>query len=121
MTLIRFILGKIILFLNAIFTPKSLERSPVDQARVDQETKSMEIYQLEACPFCVKVRREVKRLGLNITYKDVKETANQEELMRGGKEDQVPCLKQTDANGMVTWMYESSAIIEFLQGKFLAK
>lgn len=122
MKLIRLVLGKIILTGDALFSPKALVRSPDQQAKVDQATSAMVIYQLKACPFCVKVRRQVKRLGLNIQYKNVEDDPrNQQELMNGGKLDQVPCLRQTDGNGKVTWMYESSAINEFLNAQFLTQ
>ena len=122
MKLIRLVLGKMILTYDALFSPTSLVRTPDQQAKVDQATSSMVIYQLKACPFCVKVRREAKRLGLNMQYKNVEDDPrNQQELMDGGKIDQVPCLRQTDSSGKVTWMYESSAINEFLNAQFLTQ
>jgi glutaredoxin len=115
MKLIRFVLGKIILFFDAVFTPALLvHRSPADQARVDAETQTWTLYHLMTCPFCVKVRREMKRLGVTIPLKDVGQDPQAfQELMNGGKEDQVPCLKMGD-----TWMYESSEINAFLQQRF---
>ena len=118
MKIIRMILGKIILTLDAVFTPKSMHRTPEQQAAVDAKTKSLVIYQLVACPFCVKVRREVKRLGLNITFKNVEEPTNQAELMAGGKQDQVPCLRITSSDGSVKWMYESGDINAYLAQNF---
>jgi hypothetical protein len=38
----------------------------------------------------------------------------QEELMAGGKIDQVPCLRYRDSMGAEKWMYESSDINAFL-------
>ncbi len=122
MKIIRAILGKIILFLDSAFSPASLKRSPETQSVVDTQTKSLVIYQLLACPFCVKVRREVKRLGLNIQYKNVdQDPAAQKELMAGGKIDQVPCLRITSPDGQVTWMYESSDINTYLGSQFAAR
>ena len=71
------------------------------------------------CPFCVKVRRAAKRLSLTIPMKDVGVDSNaQAELMAGGKKDQVPCLRITSPSGAVEWMYESSAIVEYLEKRF---
>ena len=116
MNIIRAILGKIILFYDATFTPKPLvERKPAEQAALNEKTKNWTIYQLETCPFCVKVRRQMKRLQIRIPFKDVGSSPEaQKELMEGGKQDMVPCLRYVDANGAVRWMYESSDINQFL-------
>ncbi|MBC7396041.1 MAG: glutathione S-transferase N-terminal domain-containing protein [Bdellovibrionales bacterium] len=115
---IRFVLGNIILFLDFIFSPTGIKRLDEHQDRVDAETASLCVYELEMCPFCVKVRRAIKRLSLKIELKDVLEPKNQTELMAGGKKDQVPCLRITQADGSVQWMYESSAIIAHLEQHF---
>jgi len=115
MKFIRWILGKIILLLNAIFVPKAVERNAEDQRKLDEETKRFALYQFETCPFCVKVRRAIKRMGLKIELKDVnKVAAFEEELLKGGGQRQVPCLKISNRDGSVRWLYESSDIIAFL-------
>ncbi|MBS1958099.1 MAG: glutathione S-transferase N-terminal domain-containing protein [Bdellovibrionales bacterium] len=118
MKIIRFILGKIILTLDAIFSPKSMTRDSGKQALVDKETQSMSVYQLVACPFCVKVRRQMKRLALKIELKNIEDSNVHSELMAGGKQDQVPCLRLVDASGNITWMYESSDINAYLEQRF---
>ena len=116
MKIIRAILGKIILFYDATFTPKpTVERAPAEQAALNEKTKSWTMYQLQSCPFCVKVRRQMKRLAIEIPFKDVgKDPQAQKELMEGGKLDQVPCLRYLDSSGQVQWLYESSEINDFL-------
>ncbi len=116
MKIIRAILGAIILFFDAFFTPKSIvNRSAEEQARLDEKTKSWTLYELQTCPFCVKVRRHLKRLMIEIPKKDVnKDPRAHEELMTSGKIDQVPCLHYQDAAGNSKWMYESSDINDFL-------
>ena len=119
MTLIRFVLGKIILTLDALFRPKGLVRAQALQLKIDEETKNWRLYQLEACPFCVKVRREMARLSVQIPIKDVKKSPDAfRELMEGGKEDQVPCLVIPGTSGKEEWLYESSEIVSFLRTKF---
>lgn len=66
MTVTRFILGKLILFFNWAYPPKSITRDPARQALIDGQTASLILYQYHACPFCVKVRRAMKRQGLKI-------------------------------------------------------
>ena len=63
---IRLLLGKLILLFNWIFTPRSIQREPEQQASIDSQTALLTLYQYGACPFCVKVRRAMKRHGLNI-------------------------------------------------------
>ncbi|HMQ11691.1 MAG TPA: glutathione S-transferase N-terminal domain-containing protein [Oligoflexia bacterium] len=120
MKAIRFILGKLILFFNAIIpTKKLVKRSLEQQKTVDSQLKNYSIYQFEACPFCVKVRRHVKSLGLNMTYKDAKnDPTAREELLKNGGKIQVPCLRIKDGS-KETWMYESNDIIQYLNKNFL--
>jgi hypothetical protein len=63
----------------------------------------------------VKVRRQMKRRAVNIPMKEINEApSNYQELMAGGKIDQVPCLRYRDDAGAVHWMYESDDINAFL-------
>jgi glutaredoxin len=117
---IRLILGKIILTLDALFRPSALLRGPEDQQKVDLKTSSWRLYQLNACPFCVKVRRELVRLSLQIPLVDIKDPRAAKALIEGGKQDQVPCLMIPEKDGTIRWMYESSEIISFLQNQFSA-
>ena len=119
MVVVRAILGALILLLNWVFTPKSIKREANEQAAIDSETSKLALYQYAACPFCVKVRRAMKRNGLNIETRDAKRNEQfKEELVQGGGQLKVPCLRIEDDNGDVTWMYESGDIISYLEGRF---
>ena len=118
MRIVRMILAPILLFLNWITTPRGVKR-PVDlQQQIDQQTAALSLYQFKACPFCIKVRRTFKRHSLNVETRDAKhdETVRQELLEKGGK-IKVPCLRIEEA-GEVSWLYDSNAIVEYLQGRF---
>lgn len=121
MAIIRILLGRIILLLNWMFTPRSIKRDPGKQAAIDVQTADLVLYQYQACPFCVKVRRAMKRQALSIETRDVKrsETAK-EELLAGGGNLKVPCLKTADKQGDVRWIYESSEIIDYLEEQIVA-
>jgi hypothetical protein len=57
----------------------------------------------------------MKRRVIGIPLKEINASPrNHEELMAGGKIDQVPCLRYFDATGAEKWMYESSDINAFL-------
>ncbi|MFT5482160.1 MAG: glutaredoxin [Halieaceae bacterium] len=119
MPLIRLILGKLILLFNWLFIPSSVERDADLQAGVDQQTASLKLYQYEACPFCVKVRRAMKRQALTIEIKDVKRNESARmELMAGGGLLKVPCLRIEDEQEQLEWLYESSDIIRYLESRF---
>ena len=121
MQIIRLILGKLILLGNWIFTPQSLKRAPALQAAVDQQAASLALYQYEACPFCVKVRRSMKRQGLTIVTRDVKRSENaKDELLAGGGNLKVPCLRIDQGEQDYEWMYESEDIIQYLEARFAA-
>jgi len=120
MTLVRFVLGRLILFFNWLFTPRSVVRSTEAQAAIDAQTAGLVLYQYEACPFCVKVRRSMKRHALKIETRDVKRNhVAREELLAGGGELQVPCLRIEEGEQGYRWMYESSDIIWYLEGRFV--
>ncbi|VAX14417.1 Glutaredoxin [hydrothermal vent metagenome] len=119
MKVVRWILGKIILFLDWLFTPRSIQRKPEDQKQIEQQTHALKLYQYKACPFCVKVRRTMKRLNLPIETRDAKRHANwRDELVTQGGIEKVPCLRIEGDAGKVTWMYESADIIHYLEQRF---
>ncbi len=120
MTLIRKVLGFVILALDRLFTPApEVSRTPSEQQAIDAKLSGWTLYHLEACPFCVKVRRELRRLAITIPMKEINaDPRNHEELMAGGKIDQVPCLRYRDEAGAEKWMYESSEINAFLRRAF---
>jgi glutaredoxin len=119
MFIVRAILGALILFFNWVFTPKSIEREANEQTLINAETRKLTLYQYAACPFCVKVRRAMKRSALNIETRDAKRNEKvKEELLQGGGQLKVPCLRIEDNNGDVRWMYESGDIISYLDQRF---
>jgi len=116
MVFIRWILGRIILLLDFLTSPKALVRDPQQQALLDQQTAGMALYQFQACPFCVKVRRAIKRHGLRIETRDAKnDPLFREELLTQGGQLKVPCLKLVERDGKTSWLYESSDIVRFLE------
>lgn len=116
MKAIRWILGKIILGLDKLTAPAPMIRSVEEQKKLDEATAQLKLYQFHACPFCVKVRREIRRLNLKIELVDaLKDKAAEERLINEGGKRQVPCLYIVNEDQSVTWLYESSAIMIYLQ------
>ncbi len=116
---LRAVLTPVLLLGDKLTTPKSMERDPSDQARVDIETSRLALYQFPGCPFCIKTRRAIRRLGLNIELRNAQpEGEHRMELLQGGGKIQVPCLRIQNTEGQDEWMYESQAIIHYLEDRF---
>ncbi|TNF94296.1 MAG: glutaredoxin [Gammaproteobacteria bacterium] len=108
----------IILTAEKLFNTTPIERSEEEQAAIDEQTRSMAMYEFQACPYCVKTRRALKRLNLKIECRDAlnNQEYKQELTTKGGK-FQVPCLRINDKDQDI-WMYESSDIIKYLDQRF---
>ena len=119
MKLIRWFVGRLILFTNRITLPTPILRKKIDQDKVDKQTKRLTIYQFEACPFCVKVRRFIRKNSLKINLKDAKNNKTYKfELVNEGGKHKVPCLRIEKINSSTEWLYESTEIIKFLNREF---
>lgn len=117
--LLRVILGPFILLTEWLTRPKGVVRSAADQAGVDAACRQMALYQFGTCPFCMKVRQELRRHSLTVELRDAQHSAdNRQALLAQGGSGKVPCLRITDEHGAVQWLYQSGAIINYLQQRF---
>ena len=118
--LLRNVLGQLIIFLDFITRPRKLKRSAEAQAAVNQQASQLALYQFHACPFCVKTRRSLHRLNVPVALRDAKNDSQaRQELEQQGGRIKVPCLR-IEAAGQSTWLYESKAIIAYLEQRFAA-
>ncbi len=116
---LRVILGPFMLLGEFVTRPKGVLRPTASQAEVDQQCASIVLYQYKTCPFCIKVRQEMRRLALNVQKLDAQQPGvNRAELVSGGGKAKVPCLKITDPAGQTQWLYESGEIIKYLRSRF---
>lgn len=116
---LRLVLGPIMLLWEIVSRPRGIVRTTALQAKVDQQCHDLVLYQFSTCPFCIKVRKEMHRLSLNIERRDAqKNEIYRAQLIEGYGQPKVPCLKITDEAGNSQWLTESSAIITYLQGRF---
>lgn len=116
---LRIVLGPVMLLLEFVRRPKGLVRPAPAQAQVDQQCRSLVLYQYKTCPFCMKVRQEMRRLSLPIERLDAQpQGKNRDDLVQGGGQAKVPCLKITDSTGGSQWLYDSGEIITYLRGRF---
>ena len=117
---LRNILGQLIIFIDFITRPRKLKRSAEAQAAVQQSASNLALYQFHACPFCVKTRRTLHKLNVPVALRDAKnDTQARQELEQQGGRIKVPCLR-IEEDGQSTWLYESKAIIAYLDQRFAA-
>ncbi|HBS82491.1 glutaredoxin family protein [Vreelandella alkaliphila] len=116
---VRLILAPVMLISEKLSTPKSVERTEEEQAKVDAACEHLALYQFRTCPFCIKVRKEIARLGLKIELRDAQlDPAHKKALQEGGGKVKVPCLKINHEDGQEEWLYESDAINRWLHQNF---
>lgn len=121
MKLLRWLIGRVVILVNFLTQPKSPKLSAERQQEIAKLTENLSLYHLPTCPFCVKVRRAMKREGIELPLMNIKDNnyAVREELINGGGKPTVPCLKITHAgnhaDNKVEWLYESNDIIAYLE------
>ena len=115
MKVIRLILGYIILLVDYVTRPNPIIREKSVQKKLNNKTLNMSLYQFKLCPFCVKVRRNIRKYSLNIEIKDAKNNKKyREDLYKIGGKLKVPCLRIKENKKNDLWLYESKDIINFL-------
>jgi len=116
---LRIVIGPFMLLGEFVTRPKGIVRPAASQAEVDQQCASLVLYQYKTCPFCIKVRQEMRRLALKVERLDAQHPGtHREALISGGGKAKVPCLKITDPAGNTQWLYESGEIIKYLRSRF---
>jgi glutaredoxin len=116
---LRLVLGPVMLLKERLTQPKGIQRDAAAQDAVDLQCQGLALYQFNTCPFCIKVRQEMRRLSLSIDKRDAQHnTANRDELLQGSGATKVPCLRITEPNGHVHWLQDSNAIVAYLRERF---
>jgi len=117
--LIRWPLGQIVILIDRLTRPQAPSLSAEKRAEFDANTANMKLYQFQQCPFCIKTRRTIRKLGLNIELRDARNDPHwNSELINEGGRYQVPCLRLVKDDGSIEWMYESDDINQYLQSRF---
>ncbi|GAA0542281.1 glutathione S-transferase N-terminal domain-containing protein [Rheinheimera aquimaris] len=116
---IRLILTPAMLLSEKLTTPKGIKRCGVAQADVNAACQQLQLYQFNACPFCIRVRKEIARLNLPVEKRDAQRNNEYRQLLANeGGRVKVPCLRIENAAGNVQWLYESADIIKYLNSRF---
>jgi len=73
----------------------------------------LELYQIEKCPYCKKVREKLSELNLDFICRNMQSgSAKRQILITLGGKDQVPFFVDMDKG---ISMYESYKIVEYLE------
>jgi glutaredoxin len=116
---VRVVLGPFVLLGDRLTRPEGIVRPEAEQQAIDARTRNLALYYFPTCPFCLKTRRTIRRLSLKIELRDAQHsTAHRDALLAGGGKPQVPCLQATDTQGLTTWLYDSNAVIAYLDREF---
>jgi glutaredoxin len=110
-------LGLIIVGIDKLTRSKAIRRTPEQQAQAQAAVMGLSLYQLYACPFCVKTRRAIHHLNVDVEIRDIgKDPEHRKILSKEGGRVKVPCLRIEEGSD-VNWLYESDDIISYLQQK----
>jgi len=96
-----------------------VQRQDVDQQRIDEQTAQLALYEMPACPYCCKVQRRIRKLGLNIPVLDVyADDDAYNTLVAATQSSQVPCLYISAPGTEPRWLFESNDIMAWLEERF---
>lgn len=116
---VRILLGPLLLLAERLTAPRGISRDPAAQQRIDAQTRGLVLYQFLTCPFCIRTRRAIRRLSLNIETRDARNHApSRKQLQKCGGRLMVPCLRIRREDGSMQWLYESDDIIRYLEDRF---
>jgi len=77
------------------------------------------LYHFESCPFCVRVRATIQRLGVDVELRDIRtDPKHWDELVAARGRGTVPVLKIESPDGTERWMPESADIIRYLDKSY---
>lgn len=112
--------GICFMFADHWFKVKPVVRSSEEQCSLDRESRRIQLYFCNTCPTSIKIKRRCEQLGLRIVEKDVKRVnAYRNELIHGGGEVRVPCLRIEGRQDQETrWLYDGKNIMQYLERRF---
>ena len=85
----------------------------------EPERDKLALYHFDSCPFCLRVRRAIDILGLDVALRNIYEDrAYFDELREARGRTTVPVLRITSPDGDERWMPESADIVRYLQATY---
>ena len=120
MAIKRRVKGICLMWLDRWVKVKPVKRSNEEQCSLDRESRRIQLYFCKTCSNSIRIKRHCQQLGLRVVEKDVRRVnAYRNELIHGGGEVRVPCLRIEGSKGKETrWVYEGDKILEYLDRRF---
>lgn len=116
---LRLLLTPFVLLYEKLTTPEAIAHSSEAQADIDDAASRLALYQFRTCPFCIRVRKELARLGVSVELRDAQhDPEHRAALEAGGGRVTVPCLRIAHEDGRDEWLYESAEINSWLRQRF---
>jgi glutathione S-transferase len=101
------------------FMMRILGQQPMNEENRRHRPDDLQLFVKTFCPFCVLVQNRMAALDVYIPVKNIlHDPAHRAELVAGGGQQMVPCLRIESADGEVEWMYESRDIARYLLNRF---
>lgn len=118
MKLTKQIKGKALDLVDRLMPVRPQPRSSEQRNLLERESRRMHLYYCRSCASSLSIKRHCERIGLRVVEKDVvRVNAYRNELLNGGGEPRVPCLRVEDEQG-VRWLYSQEAIRNYLNSRF---
>ena len=83
------------------------------------QQETLALYHFDGCPFCMRVRRVIDELGVDVELRNIFEDPEHLQALRDARgRTTVPVLRITSADGTERWMPESADIARYLQATY---
>ncbi len=85
----------------------------------EPDRDTLALYYFDGCPFCVRVRRAIDALGVEVELRNIYEDPKHlEDLREARGRTTVPVLRINGTDGQERWMPESADIVRYLQATY---
>jgi glutaredoxin len=116
--LVRRAIGMVVRCLEIVTRPQPVVRTEREQKWLVQEVKNLRIYDYRGCPSSFSLRRTLRKLGLDITYCDIRKChLHQKDLLSQFGRIHVPLLRIDTPDGP-QWLDDAQQIIQYLNQRF---
>ena len=89
------------------------------QDKNKSDSDSLSLYYFKTCPYCFRVSRVLKKLGVEVEKRDIHaDPRHQADLMAALGRKTVPVLRINSSDGDERWLPESRDIISYLKSTY---
>jgi len=90
-----------------------------NRSDAESASDSLSLYYFKTCPYCFRVLRVLKKLGVEVEKRDIHADAqHQTDLIAARGRKTVPVLRIISSDGEERWLPESRDIISYLKSTY---